>query len=162
MKLDRTDFQILDALQKDARISNKELALISGVSQSTCLERVRRLKEQNILTRFHAEVDREAMGIGVEAMVSIRLRQHANIDIDNLFDEIVKLQEVVSVYLLAGAVDMLVHVAVRDVKQLRDLVVDTFSARYEISQIESSLVYKFEHCHTLPNYRAESMGAKVK
>jgi len=131
VKLDRTDFQILDALQKDARISNKELALISGVSQSTCLERVRRLKEQNILTRFHAEVDREAMGIGVEAMVSIRLRQHANI-------------------------------AVRDVKQLRDLVVDTFSARYEISQIESSLVYKFEHCHTLPNYRAESTGAKVK
>jgi len=62
LKLDQVDFDILETLQKDARISNKELARISGVSPSTCLERVRRLKEHRVLTRFHAEVDREAMG----------------------------------------------------------------------------------------------------
>lgn len=158
MKLDRIDFDILEALQNDARISNKELAKISGVSQSTCLERVRRLKEHRVLTRFHADVDREAMGIGVEALISIRLRQHANIDFDNLFKEIVQLEEVVNVYLLAGTVDLMAHVAVRDVKQLRELVVDTFTARHEIAQLETSLIYKFEHCHTLPNYRVEVNG----
>ncbi len=158
MKLDRIDFDILEALQNDARISNKELAKISGVSQSTCLERVRRLKEHRVLTRFHADVDRDAMGIGVEALISVRLRQHANIDFDNLFKEVVQLEEVVNVYLLAGTVDLMVHVAVRDVQQLRGLVVDTFTSRPEIAQLETSLIYKFEHCHALPNYRTSSGG----
>lgn len=162
IKLDQVDFDILEALQEDARISNKELAQICGVSQSTCLERVRRLKDHRVLNRFHAEVDRGAMGIGVEALISIRLRQHANVDFDQVFKEIGQLEEVVSVYLLAGAIDILVHVAVRDVKQLRGLVVDTFNVRNEIAQLETSLIYQFEHCNTLPNYRNIEKGAKKK
>ena len=104
------------------------------------------------------------MGINVEALLSIRLRQHANIDYDQLFNEIVRLKEVINVYLLAGAVDLMVHVAVRDVQQLRELVVDTFTARYEIAQMETSLIYKFERCQTLPNYlpEAEANGEKTK
>jgi len=169
LRLDRIDFEILEALQSNARISNKELAAKSGVSPSTCLERVRRLKESQVLSRFYADVDRDAMGIGVEALISIRLRQHANIDFDKLFKEIVELEEVVNVYLLAGTVDLMAHVAVRDVKQLRGLVVETFNARHEFAQIETSLIYKFEHCPRLPNYRVEaspsgenSNGAKLK
>ena len=160
MKLDQTDFDILEALQNDARISNKELARLSGVSQSTCLERVRRLRENQVLTRFHADVNPDALGISVEALLSIRLRQHADIDYDELFNEIILLKEVVNVYLLAGAVDLMVHVAVPSVQQLRELVVDTFSARYEISQMETSLIYRSERCKTLPNYLAETAEEK--
>ena len=162
LKLDQVDFAILEALQRDARVSNKELARISGVSPSTCLERVRRLKDHRVLTRFHAEVDRGAMGIGVEALISIRLRQQANVDFDHFFKEIGQLEEVISLYLLAGAVDILVHVAVRDVQQLRGLVVDTFNVRNEIAQLETSLIYQFEHCYALPNYRINEKGVKKK
>jgi len=162
LKLDRVDFDILETLQNDARISNKELAQISGISPSTCLERVRRLKEHRVLTRFHAEVDRAAMGIGVEALISIRLHQQSNVDFDHFFKEIGQLEEVVSLYLLAGAVDILVHVAVQDVEQLRGLVVDTFNVRNEIAQLETSLIYQFEHCYALPNYRINKTEVKKK
>jgi len=162
LKLDQVDFDILEALQKDARISNKELAKISGSSPSTCLERVRRLKTHGVLTRCHAEVAREAMGIGVEALISIRLRQQIKLDYDDFFNEIGQLEEVISVYLLAGEVDILVHVALRDVQQLRGLVVDTFKMREEVLQLETSLIYQFKQCHTLPNYRITQDEAKKK
>ena len=49
MKLDRIDFEILAILQKNARISNKELALANDISPSTCLERVRRLRTEGVI-----------------------------------------------------------------------------------------------------------------
>jgi len=153
MKLDRIDFEILRALQEDARISNKELAEMNGISPSTSHERVRRLREEGVLTRFRAEVSPDAMGIGIEAMISIRLRQHTEIPFEALFKEISEIDEVVNVYLLAGGIDFLVHVAVRDVQHLRSVVLDTFTARYEISHIETALIFEFTHSSTLPNYQ---------
>lgn len=156
MKLDRIDFDILTALQENARVSNKDLAAANGISPSTCLERVRRLRSLGAITGFHADVSDEAMGIGVQAMISIRLRQHAHIAFDNLVKEMLAIQAVINVYLLAGAQDFLVHVAVRDVAHLRELVVDTFTSRNDVEHIETSLIFEFVHSPRLPNYRAES------
>lgn len=153
MKLDRIDFEILKALQADARISNKELAEKNKISPSTCLERVRRLKEQGVLRSFNANVLPSALGIGVEAMISIRLRQHTEISFGALFQEISEIEEVINVYLLAGTVDFLVHVAVRDVQHLRVLVLDTFTARHEIARLETSIIFEFANRPTLPNYQ---------
>ena len=65
MDLDRIDRKILAILQKDARISNKELANAVHLAPSTCFERVRRLRERGILGEAHATVDPEALGIGL-------------------------------------------------------------------------------------------------
>lgn len=54
--LDAIDFAILEALQKNARLSNKELAAEVGLAQSSCLARVTRLRETGVLKSFHAEV----------------------------------------------------------------------------------------------------------
>ena len=153
MKLDRIDFEILRVLQQNAQISNKELAELNDISPSTCHERVRRLREEGVLKRSYAEVLPSALGIGVEAMISIRLRQHTEISFEALFKEISEIEEVVNVYLLAGAVDFLVHVAVRDVQHLRSVVLDTFTSRHEIAHLETSLIFEFAHRPTLPNYQ---------
>ena len=76
-QLDRIDREILTALQKNARLSNKELAARMKVAQSTCLERVRRLRDDGILRGFHAEVDAKAVGVGLQAMIAVRLRRHS-------------------------------------------------------------------------------------
>lgn len=154
MKLDRIDFEILAMLQRDARMSNKDLAEANQISPSTCLERVRRLRRGGVLRGWHADVAPTALGIGVQAMVSIRLRQHAKISFDALISEMSSIREVVNVYLLAGATDFMVHVAVRDVAHLRSLVVDTFTSRDEVAHLETSLIFEFVHAPILPNYAA--------
>ena len=74
--LDRIDCTILEALQNDARLSNKELAARVGLAPSSCLERVRRLREDGILRSAHFVVDPHALGIGLQAMIAIRLHKH--------------------------------------------------------------------------------------
>ena len=66
--LDRIDFDILAALQNDGRLSNKELAAKVGLAPSSCLERVRALRESGVLRGFRAEVDPEALGIHLQAI----------------------------------------------------------------------------------------------
>ncbi len=55
------DCRFVKMLQRDARVSNKELARCSGISASTCLERVRRLVESGVLVGFHAKVELRAL-----------------------------------------------------------------------------------------------------
>ena len=75
-----------------------------------------------------------------------------NLKTPSLTDEIAQIKEVVNVYLLAGAIDFMVHVAVRDVAHLRSVVVDTFTSRYEVAHMETSLIFEFVHGAVLPNY----------
>ncbi len=152
MKLDRIDFGILGMLQRDARKSNKDLAEANGISPSTCLERVRRMKTSGVIRGHHTDVAPASLAIAVQAMISIRLQQHAKISFDELMKDMSNIKEVVNVYLLAGANDFLVHVAVRDVEHLRSVVVDTFTSRYEVAHIETSLIFEYAKVAVWPNY----------
>lgn len=160
MAFDQIDFEILRELQNNARISNKELAEKNGIAPSTCLERVRRLKEDGVIQHFRAHVSAKALGIGVQAMISIRLQQHAKVSFESLCKEISQIEEVINVYLLAGAVDLLVHVAVRDIEHLRRVVIDTFTTRYEPAHMETSIIFQIEHSHELPIFWATDSSAK--
>ena len=152
MKLDRIDFELLKQLQRNARMTNKELAKRTGISPSTCLERVRRLIHQKAIIGFHADVAPAALGIGVQALIAIRLGRHAEISFDDLLRQIRRLREVIHVYLLAGAEDLLIHVAVRDVAHLRAFVVEQLTSRPDVAHIETSLIFEFSKSPVMPNY----------
>ena len=150
--LDRTDFGILQTLQDDARISNKDLAAANGISPSTCLERVRRLRASGAIRGFRTEVDPSFLGIQVQAMIAVRMNQHANVSAEKLRDGLLAIPEVTTVYLLAGSEDILVHVAVRDVAHLRRMVFEKLTARSDVSHLETSLIFECAQKAALPNY----------
>lgn len=144
--LDRVDRAIVAALRANARISNKRLAEEVGLAPSTCLERVRRLREQRVLRGFHADVDLGALGVDTEAMIGVRMSEHSRDLVDSLLAYVLTLPEVLQVYHVAGADDFLVHVAVRDTQHLRDLALDSFTTRPEVDRIETRLI--FQHTAT--------------
>lgn len=141
--LDRIDFAILRLLRNDGRLSNKELAAKVGLAPSSCLARVRRLTQSGIVRGFHADIDPRALGMGLQAMIAVRLTQHSRAVVESFRAHVLALPETVAVYHLAGADDFLVHVAVRDADHLRDLALDAFTRRSEVAHLETSLV--FEH-----------------
>ncbi len=141
--LDRTDRAIVGRLSQNARQSNKELAGGVGIAPSTLTERLRRLDESGVFTGFHAEVDPRALGVGLSAMIAIRLRRHAESEVDALKKHAGALDEVVDIFHVTGPNDFLVHVVVRDADHLRDLAVRGFTTLPEVAHIETSLV--FEH-----------------
>jgi DNA-binding Lrp family transcriptional regulator len=140
---DRIDRHILAVLIRDARIANNALAAEVGIAPSTCLARVRTLRESGVIRGYHADVDPDAIGLPLQAMIAVRLRAGAR-DRMRLFTERMRqLPEVRNVYFLAGADDFLLDVATTDSASLRSFVVDELSARPEVALTETNLI--FEH-----------------
>lgn len=157
-QLDRIDLQILEYLSKDARLSNKDLAKKLGVAQSTSFERVRILRENGVIKGFHADIDVEALGVSLRAMIAIRLEAHSSSKFDDFYDYIVGLKAVTSVYHLSGVNDILVQVVVRNNRELRAFVMDSFASRVEVAQIETSLIYEKTRKYSVPIDAHELLG----
>jgi DNA-binding Lrp family transcriptional regulator len=139
-ELDATDRALLLELQKDARQTNKALAAKVGVAPSTCLERVRELRAEGVIRGFRADVDPAAVGRGMEAILSIQQRVAERNAIERLLAHAASLPETVRVMALTGTTDFIVHVAVRDMEHLRDLVWSRTDRR-EVARLQSSLVF---------------------
>ncbi len=148
--LDRTDAAILGHLQKNARLSNKELAAAVGVAPSTCLERVRRLRTEGTLRGFHADLDPAAIGVGIQALVAVRLGQHIRAEVEAFQAHALGLPEVVQVFHVTGENDFLVHVAVRDADHLRTLALTAFAGRTEVAHMETALLFAHHRTDGLP------------
>jgi DNA-binding Lrp family transcriptional regulator len=139
-ELDAVDHALLRELQNDARQTNKALAEKVGVAPSTCLERVRELRARGVITGFRAEVDPAAIGRPMEAILSIQQRGSHRQATELLLDETARMPETVRVMALTGTTDFIIHVAVRDMSHLRD-VVWALIERPEVGRIQSSLVF---------------------
>ncbi len=150
--LDRIDFAILEALQNNGRLSNKELAAMVHLSPSSCWERVRQLREEGVLVGFHAELNPKALGIGLQAMIGVRLKRHTREAVESFRAHALGIEEVIAVYHVTGDKDFLVQVAVRDAEHLRDLALEAFTTRREVANLETSLIFESANKNALPIY----------
>jgi DNA-binding Lrp family transcriptional regulator len=151
--LDRIDFAILVALQNDARRSNKELAAHVGLAPSSCLARVRQLRAAGHLLGAHAVVAPAVLGIELQALIRVRMALHTRQAVARFQEHLEGQPEVVDVFHVGGRHDFVIRVAVRDASHLRDLVVDGFTSRPEVAQVETSLVFEHRSKGVLPCYR---------
>jgi len=140
--LDETDRVILQELAMDARLRNNALAQRTGIAPSTCLARVRALRERGVIRGYHADIDPAALGRPLQAMVAVRLQSTARGHIRAFVAGVATMPEVLNVFFLAGKDDFLLHVAAASTQGLRDFV-ETLSANADVAYTETSLI--FEH-----------------
>ncbi|MFI6290760.1 Lrp/AsnC family transcriptional regulator [Nonomuraea sp. NPDC050790] len=140
--MDELDTEIVRLLQSDARQSNRELARALGVAPSTCLERVRALTRRGVIRGYHADIDHAALNRGVQAMVSVQVRPLSRQVIDAFKDFAGRQPEVLSVFVLAGGDDFLLHVAVQDLDRLHAFLVDRLSKRREIVGFRTATIFQ--------------------
>jgi len=101
--LDRYDIAILGELQRDARLSNAELALRIGLSAAPTWRRVKWLEQQGYITGYRAEIDRRKIGLGVLAFVRVDAERNNAEATRALEDAIRALPEVVACHYISGA-----------------------------------------------------------
>jgi DNA-binding Lrp family transcriptional regulator len=147
--LDAIDWAILEQLQQDATIPNKKLAAQLGIAPSTCLLRVRRLRERGVITGIHAHVSSTAIGLAMNAILAVQVRPHVREVFTRFVDFAVALRETRALYHISGAEDFLIHVVVSDAEHLQQLVLDVMSQRAEVARVHSSVVYEQTEFHTL-------------
>jgi DNA-binding Lrp family transcriptional regulator len=140
-ELDPIDRSLIRLLRADARIPNSRLAERAGIAPSTCLARVRSLVDRGIVTGFTAELDPSALGLELQALISVNIRAGQRQAITRFAEEIRALPEVVQLFFLGGSEDFIIHVAVRDSDDVRDFVVSNLSAHPAVASTRTSIVF---------------------
>jgi len=143
--LDDVDYRILNVLAVEARIPNNALAVRVGIAPSTCLGRVRSLVKRGVIRGFYADIDPDAVGHPLQAIIAVRLQVDARNAIHAFTDRLAGMAEVRNVFLIAGGQDFLVHVVAHDTAELRDFVVDNLSESPEVASTETNFI--LEHIH---------------
>ncbi|GAB7047122.1 Lrp/AsnC family transcriptional regulator [Catenuloplanes indicus] len=145
---DTVNRRLLAELQRNARQTNRELARIIGTAESTCLERVRLLHADGVITGHHSEVDLPALGRPVQAIIGVRLQPKTRAAVDEFRVLALALPETIAAFHTAGAEDFLVHVAVPGTGELDSLVLDRLAAHWAVADLRTTLVY--EHARRRP------------
>jgi DNA-binding Lrp family transcriptional regulator len=140
--VDELDSAIIRHLQLDARQTNRELARVLGIAPSTCLERVRALRERGVITGYHAEVSLTALNRHVQALLHVQVRPLNRQVIEGFKQYVSGLPEVLSLFVVTGSDDFLVHVAVPSIDSLHAFLMDKFTERREIIGFRNSVIYE--------------------
>lgn len=157
-RVDQIDRSILALLAKDARTTNKDLALAVGLSQSACLERTRRLTAEGLLRGTHADVEPEAFGIGVQAFVAVRLKRHTRTAVAKFERACLTQPQVIALYHLTGREDFLAHVVARDMDDLRDFTLDALTSLGAVDRVETSLLFRSTKQYEWPDLSEPKEG----
>jgi len=119
MELDDTDRRILEILQTDARTPFSEIARQIDMSSATVHDRVNRMKDEGVITGYHASVDPKQLGYGISAMVGLRVKQGREQD---TLDRLSAIDGVQEVHLTTGEWDVMARVYAEDADALRELM----------------------------------------
>jgi Lrp/AsnC family leucine-responsive transcriptional regulator len=130
-QLDETDKKILRILQKDAKITAKEIASTLKLTISPIYERIRRLESLGYIKKYVAILDKNLINKSITSICQVSLRYHNEAFIENFEQEVQKLQEVQECYHLAGQVDFVLKIHVNSLEEYHDFV------KYKLSKIEN-------------------------
>ena len=137
-QLDRYDIAILHELQRDARLSNAELATRIGLSPAPTWRRVKRLEAQRIITGYRAEIDRRKIGLGVLAFVRVDADRNTGEATRELEDAIRRLPEVISCHYISGTGTFELQVIVTDLEAFSQFSIKTLLNLPNVKDIHTS------------------------
>jgi len=113
-EVDRIDRSILNALQKNGRLSNVQLADQVGLSESACLRRVRLLEQSGIIDRYVMLINPSAIGKPGNVFVRVTLEGQQKEKLQQFEETVAAVPEVMECYLMSGDFDYLLRVIIKD------------------------------------------------
>lgn len=137
--MDHFDIRLLDALQRDGRLTNNELAERVGLSPSQCSRRRTQLETEGAIRGYHAALEPGAMGFGVIAFVQVTLATHSP-DNSRRFQQLIeRVDEVQEAFAVTGEADYLVKMVARDLPSLARILNETFLPHESVAHVRSSI-----------------------
>ncbi|MGW4093714.1 Lrp/AsnC family transcriptional regulator [Nocardia sp. NPDC004750] len=140
-ELDSVDWAILEVLQVDATVPNKEIAARVGVAPSTCLERIRRMRRSGVITSIRAHVNPARLGRGEQAFLGIQVRPHSRETATDFVQRALQMPEVLALYNVSGTEDYLLHVAVEDSTALQSAIIDRLLTLPQVVHCRTQLIF---------------------
>lgn len=150
--MDEFDKKILDFLQKDAKITAKELSNKISLSQTPIYERVKKLEKLGIIKSYVALLDADVINKSLIVFMNITIKEHGGNNRKKIINKIIGLKDVLELYHTSGSYDFLAKVRFSNIKEYRDFLVNHIAAIENISDIDSQIVLeeiKYSTCINL-------------
>ena len=146
--LDETDKAILRALQQNARLTTKELALKVHLSTTPVYERVKRLERQGFIKQYVTILDANKLEKGFAVFCSVKLRRLNSAHAIEFMELIKGLPEVTECYNISGSFDYMLRVQTPSMKHYQQFLLNVLGRHENIASLESTFVMeevKHEH-----------------
>lgn len=138
-KIDDIDCQILNLLQKDGRITIKEMATQLGMSTTPIFERTKKLEKAGIISNYAAILDPEKLGKKLYAFAHISLKDHTKELVEKFTEEIAKISEVLECHYVTGDSDFILKILLNDMEKYREFMMNSIFEMSNIAKVETFL-----------------------
>ncbi|WP_353414546.1 Lrp/AsnC family transcriptional regulator [Arenicella sp. 4NH20-0111] len=143
MNIDKTDRLILQHLQKNARITNLELADLVNLSPTPCARRVKQLESSGIITRHITMLDHEKLGLKLMAMISVTMDRHTADRFEKFEASASALPEVMECYVVTGQdSDFLIKVLIKDMRHYEEFLLRRLTKLEGVRGVHTSFVLR--------------------
>jgi Lrp/AsnC family transcriptional regulator of ectoine degradation len=122
MKLDAIDLRILEAVQRDGRITKVALAEEVGLSPTPCWVRLRKLEKAGIVSGYHARIAVRRVAPVASVMMEVTLGNHRQVDFDRFERAVTAVPEIVACWSVGGGVDYILKIMASDIDAYQRLV----------------------------------------
>jgi len=138
--IDNTDKAILKLLQKDAKMTIKEIAAKLNLTSTPIYERIKKLENECYIQSYRAILDRSKVGLDLKVYCTVSLNVHETKSIAKFEKDIQKLNEVYACYHIAGMFDYLLEIYVRDMEEYQSFVSAKLASLTNIGRVQSAFV----------------------
>jgi Lrp/AsnC family leucine-responsive transcriptional regulator len=138
--MDRYDARILAALQRDGRIPVVELADSVGLSPTPCARRIKTLESNGAIEGYSAVLNPARVGLGVLAIVQVKLTEHTDETVARFEREILLMDEVTRCFAITGSYDFILEVYGEDLEALSSVVLKKLIRVPNVRDMQSSVV----------------------
>lgn len=138
--LDAVDMEILRALQKNARLTTKELAAMVNLSTTPVFERVKRLEQRGYVKGYVAVLDAEKLGRGFVVFCSVKMRRIGREIAEDFARVVCSIPEVTECYNISGSYDYLLKIHAPNMKYYQEFVLNILGNIDHLGSLESTFV----------------------
>jgi len=140
MQFDETDKKLLQFLQEDAKQTSKELAYKLGLSVTAVYERVRKLENTGVISKYIALLNKHKISKDFMVLCHVKLTQHKKEYIQQFEREVMDLQEVTECFHVSGDYDYILKICVCDMEDYRHFMLSKLTSLQHIASTHSSFM----------------------
>ncbi|MGV0035430.1 MAG: Lrp/AsnC family transcriptional regulator [Candidatus Azotimanducaceae bacterium WSBS_2022_MAG_OTU7] len=150
-ELNRTDIQIMDALQRDGGLTTQEVADKINISQSPCWRRINKLEEQGLIAKKVVLLNREKLGMEVVVFATVNLTTQGRNNLEDFEREVEIFAEVMECYTMAGTWDYMLKIVAKDIRHYEIFVREKLTKLDNIREVHSHIaVTEIKNSTALP------------
>ena len=154
MKPDKQDYSILGVLQKNGRISNRDLARAVSLSPSPCWRRLKAMEETGVIDHYAAVVKRERVGLSIMGFAHVTLHDHNSETVAKFDAAIMNAEQVLECHSTSGEYDYMLKIVAPDMAAYQEFlsaylltigVVRTVNTSFALKELKSTTVLPLDH-----------------